>query len=452
MFRFFYNLIVIPVVLLAAAVAAVFSKKISKSLKSRKDLFKKLKEKSVRLNPYKKTILFHCSSLGEYKQALPIINEFRKEHDKYNIILSLFSPSAYENMKTVPLLEVITYAPFDLYGHMNKFLNICKPDLVIISKHDVWPNFIFELKKRGIPTYLVNALFATDSKMGHWYAKPFFKALYGQLTGIITIDKENRDRFNTIFSNSDKLFISGDSRYDTVLYDVQQSVSSDIIARLKISDRIFVAGSSWPAGEKYIIKGWEKVKEKYDDAFLIIVPHEIEVEHIYKIETLCQESSLNYVVYSELGEDEDLKNYDILIMDVIGLLAAVYGVGSLAYVGGGFGKAGLHSVLEPAVYGLPVFFGPNLAKSPEAKLMEIEKCGIKFNDEHEFYDNLDRLWSDEMKYRKVSEASKAFIVHRVGATKKIVDIVSKDIKADLSMADSFTEEELERLLEDHENK
>ena len=443
-----YNIIIIPILYFGVIIASIFSKKLYTNLKARDKVFKELEENKVRLNPYKKTILFHCSSMGEYKQVIPIINKFSKgdNEGRFNIILSLFSSSAYEHLSDIPGVDIVTYTPLDFYKQTKKFINICRPDLVIISKHDVWPNFIFSLNKREIPVYLVNALFATDSKMGHWYAKPFYKTLFKRLTGIITIDEDNKNRFKSLDISDNKLFISGDSRFDTVVFETNDFLNnSDLVKMLKISDKIFVAGSSWPDGEEIIINSWQKVKNQFNDAFLIIVPHEVNIEHIYKIETKCQENSLSHVIFSELTEKTNLLDFDILIIDSIGKLSEIYGVASISYVGGGFGKSGLHSVLEPAAYNIPVLFGPNLQKSPEANEMERENCGFIFKNEDEFYNHVNRIWSNKYFYVDIANSSKHFIDSKLGATAKILDIVSKEllIEKELDMMSSFTEDELQ---------
>jgi 3-deoxy-D-manno-octulosonic-acid transferase len=213
MLKLIYNIIIIPIIYFFLIIVAGFSKKIYRSLKVREKILKNLKKKKIRLNPYKRTVLFHCSSMGEYKQVLPIVNNLRQSSVDYNIVLSLFSPSVYENIDNEnELFDIITYIPFDFFLQTRNFINIINPDLVIISKHDIWPNFIWELYKREIPTYLVNALFADDTKMDKWYIKFFFKSIFSNLTGIITINEKHRQRFLKIFPYPDKLFISGDSR------------------------------------------------------------------------------------------------------------------------------------------------------------------------------------------------------------------------------------------------
>ena len=458
--KILYNFIIIPVLYTSVLLASIFSKKLYSNLKARKKIFKELDELKIRLNPYKKTILFHCSSFGEYKQVIPLINEFSQgdNENKYNIILSLFSSSAYDNITTIPGVDIITYTPLDFYYQTKKFIDICRPDLVLISKHDVWPNFIFTLNKRETPVYLVNALFAVDSKMAHWYAKPFFKALFKRLTGIITIDESNKVRFESLDIEKDKLFISGDSRFDTVILETKEFLeNSDLIKKLKISEKIFVAGSSWPEGEKVIIDSWRRIKEQFNDAFLIIVPHEVNIEHIYKIETYCQDHSLSHLVFSELNDDVELIKFDVLIIDSIGMLSEIYGVASIAYVGGGFGKSGLHSVLEPAAYNIPVLFGANLQKSPEASEMESESCGFIFTNENEFINHIKRIWSNKYFYSDISNSSNNFVKSKIGATKKIIEIVANDLNEakKIDVMTSFTEDEIEefnKLISNGNNK
>ncbi|MCK5760667.1 MAG: hypothetical protein KAH33_05195, partial [Candidatus Delongbacteria bacterium] len=183
MLRLIYNIVIIPTIYFLTIAAAAFSKKTYIALQVRKNILKNLKKKKVRLNPYKRTVLFHCSSMGEYKQVLPIINNLRQSSIDYNIVLSLFSPSVYNNIdKESELFDIVTYIPFDFLLQTKNFINIINPNIVIISKHDIWPNCIWELNKREVPTYLVNALFADDTKMDRWYIKFFFRSLFSNLT------------------------------------------------------------------------------------------------------------------------------------------------------------------------------------------------------------------------------------------------------------------------------
>ncbi|MBN1971786.1 MAG: hypothetical protein JXR48_14840 [Candidatus Delongbacteria bacterium] len=430
MIRILYNLIVIPFLMIGALLASVFSKKVHQAFIDRRGTVKRIEKEIAKLSPFKKTVLFHASSMGEFKQILPVIERFADEKEKFNLVVSVFSPSAYRNLnkKDLEIIDIITYIPFDYYWDTVNFINFINPSLVLISKHDVWPNFVLEIKKRDIPCYLVNALYANDTKMGMWYVKPFFVSLFKNFTGIITIDKVNRDNFYRIFPYDEKLFICGDSRFDTVKKDAQKYKSSNEYSYLDFSKHIFIAGSTWQPCEELLIKVWKKIKERYHDAFLVLVPHEVNVEHIYKIEATCQEHELQYQVYTETNNYSNLKNKDLLIVDKVGMLASLYSKASIAYVGGGFGKAGLHSVLEPAAYSLPVLFGPNLDKSPEAKDMVSLGCGLTIDDDSGLIEIVKSLWGNKVYYNQVCQLSNTFIEKRTGATEKIFDIVTGSLE------------------------
>jgi 3-deoxy-D-manno-octulosonic-acid transferase len=448
--KIIYNFIIIPFLYIGLEVVSVFNKKLRRSVQARSGIIESLNKNRLALNPYRITVLFHCSSMGEYKQIIPIVKELyeNQKDGTYNIVLSLYSPSAYEHIdKKNPWFNIITYTPFDFYFETKKFINLINPDIVLISKHDVWPNFIWELKKRDVPVYLINGLFADDTKMNKWYARPFFRSLFSSLTGILTINELHRQRFSDIYPFTEKIIVSGDTRYDAVICEACSSDDLEIFRGLKGRDKVFIAGSSWPTGEKYLIKAWSEIKNKYPDAFLVIVPHEIGADHIYKLESLCQESKFATGVLTEMTGKEKLTDLDVLIVDKIGLLTKIYRYGSIAYVGGGFSTNGIHSVLEPAVYGLPVVFGPNLDKSPEAQEMNRLNCGMIFNNEKELYSIIDSLWSDKHLYKRISEISSAFIRERSGATAKIIEVIKeKTEKPKFDKKISMTEEEFEKLM------
>jgi len=446
-----YNFIVIPALYTGLKIMSLFDKKIRRSVRVRKGIIEQLNKHRLSLNPYSITVFFHCSSMGEYKQIIPIAEKLSElQSEDYNLVLSLFSPSAYENIdRENSVFDLITYTPFDFYFETRKFINTVNPDIVLISKHDIWPNFIWELKRRDVPAYLINGLFADDTKMDKWYVKTFFRSVFSDMTGIFTINEKHRQRFSKLFPDPDKIIVSGDTRYDAVL--LESGADQDIIPfdQLGRSGRVFIAGSSWPAGERHILNAWKKVKTGFPDSFLVIVPHEIGADHIYKIESQCQESGFRTLVLTEMNGTEKLKEHDVLIVDKIGLLAKIYRYGNIAYVGGGFSKNGLHSVIEPAVYGLPVVFGPNLDKSPEAQEMNLINCGIIFNNGEELFNIVSSLWSDDDLYRKISELSNEYIRSRSGATDLIIKVIrEKTSVPNIDKKNSLTEEEFEKMIND----
>ncbi|MBU4485530.1 MAG: hypothetical protein KKD38_01250, partial [Candidatus Delongbacteria bacterium] len=200
--KILYNFLIIPILYFVLSFVSIFNKKLRKSVQVRSNIIENLNKNKINLNPYSVTVMFHCSSMGEYKQILPIVKSLNdsRPSNEYNIVLSIYSPSAYEHInKNNPSFNLITYTPFDFYFETKKFINTINPGIVLISKHDVWPNFIWELKKRDVPIYLINGLFADDTKMDKWYAKFFFKSLFSNLTGIITINEKHRQRFYNIF-------------------------------------------------------------------------------------------------------------------------------------------------------------------------------------------------------------------------------------------------------------
>jgi 3-deoxy-D-manno-octulosonic-acid transferase len=450
-----YNFIAVPVLYLGLSIISLFNRKLRKSVHARSGIIENLLKRKLTINPYKTTVLFHCSSMGEYKQIIPVVkNLFEKQKEiSYNVVLSLYSPSAYEHIdKKNPWFSIITYTPFDFYFETKRFINTINPDIVLISKHDVWPNFIWELKKRDVPVFLINGLFADDTKMDRWYAKPFFSSLFSGLTGIMTINEMHRQRFCKIYPYPEKIIVSGDTRFDAVICESELPFVLELMNTLKSTEKVFIAGSSWPTGEKYILKAWERIKQKHHDAFLILVPHDIGADHIYKLESMCQEKKFRTAVMTEMEENEKLSDFDVLIVDKIGLLTKLYRYGSIAYVGGGFSTSGIHSVLEPAVYGLPVMFGPNLEKSPEAQEMNKLNCGMIFNNDTELYSLIDSLWSDKELYRRISEISTGFIKDRSGATAKIIETIKANTqKPNFDKKISMTEEEFEKMMRE-ENK
>ncbi len=449
--KIIYNFLAVPLIYIAVSFAGFFNSRIRKTVNARSGIIEDLTKNRLKINPYRTTVLFHCSSMGEYRQILPVAEALESDPERqYNLILSLYSPSAYENIdRSDSLFCIVTYSPLDFYFVTRKFINIINPDIVLISKHDVWPNFLWELKRRDVPVYLVNALFADDTKMDIWYIRFFYKAVFSALTGILTVNETHRQRFLKIYPYADRIEVTGDTRFDTVYTEALTDIKLEKMETILTRKNVFVAGSTWPVGERYLLSAWEKIIKKHPEAFLVMVPHEVNADHIYKLESMCQERKFRTVVYTEISEKDDLSEYDVLIVDIIGILSKIYRYGSIAYVGGGFSRYGIHSVLEPAAYGLPVTFGPNLDKSPEAKEMNRLNCGIIFNNAYDLFNTVDTLWSDDKLYEKVSEISSDFIVSNSGASKRIqqkIQQVTSVQKFDKNI--SLTEEEFEKLIND----
>ncbi len=341
-----------------------FHKKARKMIIGHKQTYKTLKEK---VDPQAKYIWFHAASLGEFEQGRPIIEEVKRRYPEYKILLTFFSPSGYEVRKDYPLADIVCYLPFDKKRNVKKFLRLVKPTIAIFIKYEFWYNFVNKLHKQGIPIYMVSAIFRPSQMFFKWYGGDMRKLLR-KYTAICVQDERSADLLNGI--NVTNVEVCGDTRFDRVIDISKQAKSLNIVEAFakKATDegeKIFIAGSSWPKDEDVIIPYFNMTT----DLKMIIAPHEINEAHLKYIESNLHRP---YIRYSK-AIPEMMADYDCLIIDCIGILSSVYRYGQVAYVGGGFG-VGIHNVLEAAVYGIPVIFGPNFKKFREAQQL-IEKGG-----------------------------------------------------------------------------
>lgn len=358
-----------------------FHKKARKMIVGHKQTYKILKEK---VDPTADYIWFHAASLGEFEQGRPIIEEIKRTHPEYKVLLTFFSPSGYEVRKEYPVADIVCYLPFDKKRNVKKFLKLVQPKMVVFIKYEFWYNFVTTLYKRNIPVYMVSAIFRPTQVFFKWYGGNMRKLLHAYEC-ICVQDKNSRELLKGIGVTN--VEVCGDTRFDRVL-DVQKQSKELKIAQYfaqkaeKENEKIIVAGSTWPKDEDVIIPYFNITT----DVKLIIAPHELDEAHLKYIESLLERP---YIRYSQ-AIPEAMEDYDCLIIDNFGLLSSLYRYGEVAYVGGGFG-VGIHNVLEAAVYNIPVIFGPNFKKFREAQHLIEQGGGYSIADYQSFRGLMDEF-------------------------------------------------------------
>ncbi|MEI7810976.1 MAG: glycosyltransferase N-terminal domain-containing protein [Ignavibacteria bacterium] len=410
-----YNAVFIPIFYGAMQFAGLFNAKIKKGIRDRRLLFDNLAESVSKLDKREKLIWFHSSSMGEFEQAKPIIQKIRAERN-VNIIVTFFSPSGYENSKKYPFADIISYIPFDSPALSRKFLQLVKPDIAIMIRYDIWPNFIWQLKERNIPCFIVDATMRGDSKRKLPFIKDFHKELFKNFTKILTVSETDLTNFRDFDIHNGQLNSVGDTRFDRVLQKSQDAKEKKLF---KIDffkgKKVLVAGSSWEADEDVLLPAFLKLAKYDEDIILIIAPHEPTIQHLEKLENEFAGEN-NSIRFSYLNEYSGER---IIIIDSIGILLTLYYYADVAYVGGSF-KQGIHNVLEPAVYGIPVIFGPMIETSQEAqKLVELGAAKI-VRDKKETYKILRALFSNDELRQSMGKCSVQYVSQNVGATDKIV--------------------------------
>ncbi|WP_108821532.1 3-deoxy-D-manno-octulosonic acid transferase [Dysgonomonas sp. Marseille-P4361] len=358
-----------------------FHKKARKMIVGHKQTYKILREQ---VDPKADYIWFHAASLGEFEQGRPIIEEIKREHPEYKVLLTFFSPSGYEVRKDYAVADIVCYLPFDKKRNVKKFLKLIQPKKVVFIKYEFWYNFVTTLHKRNIPVYMVSAVFRPSQVFFKWYGWNMRKLLRSYEC-ICVQDENSRELLKSI--NVTNVEVCGDTRFDRVL-DIQKQAKDLKIAQYfaqkaqSENEKIIVAGSTWPKDEDVIIPYFNITT----DVKLIIAPHEIDEAHLKYIEGLLERP---YIRYSQVIP-EAVADYDCIIIDNFGLLSSLYRYGQIAYVGGGFG-VGIHNVLEAAVYDIPVIFGPNFKKFREAQHLIEEGGGYSISDYQAFRGLMDEF-------------------------------------------------------------
>lgn len=383
--------------------AARFSPKARLIIEGRKDTPRRL----GRLDATRPVVWFHASSLGEFEQGRPLMEAVRRAHPKYQILLSFFSPSGYTVRQDYAGADVVVYLPSDRSSSVRRFLDLARPSKAIFIKYDFWPTMLYELRERGISTYLISAIFRPDQLFfrpwGKWYLRllTLFEHLYVQ-------DEDSRQLLQR--HGITAVSVAGDTRFDRVIEIA--SAAQEIPEAAALEGKVLVAGSTWPEDEAILLPYFNRLGSEYK---LIIAPHEIYEEHLQAIEAQLTRPSIRYSQL-QAGATGD---YDCLIIDCFGLLSSIYRYGRYAWVGGGFGKS-VHNTLEAAVYGIPVFFGPEVHKHREVRELIQRGLGFVLHSEEDFAALLQRF-DDEAACREVAQQLERFFAEQRGATEQLLN-------------------------------
>lgn len=392
-------------------IVGLFNEKIKAFVEGRRDVFGRLKENIGN----SKTIWFHCASLGEFEQAVPVIEKVRQLYPNLEILISFFSPSGFEIKKNTPLADLVVYLPLDTKANAQKFIANANPALVFFVKYEFWPNYLHELRQNRIPTYLISGVF----RKNQLFFKPFGGFMRDSLKAFTHFFVQNEESLKLIYSlGYSNATISGDTRFDRVTEQLSRDNHLDFAEKFKNNRLCIVFGSTWPEDEELFISF---LNSKPNDVCFIIAPHKIEKE---KIQSFQQKLEVRSLLHSEIG-NRNLKDFDVLIIDCIGLLSRLYFYADIAFVGGAAGKTGLHNILEPATFGVPVVIGKNFSEFPEAKEL-LDKGGLfSVETKNEAYDLLSRLSKDKTFRNAAAAISKEYISCNTGATEKIITAISQ---------------------------
>ena len=395
--------------------ASLWDQKAKLWLEGRKDFFEKLQKTMI---PGERFIWVHCSSVGEFEQVSPLLDNIRKVYPSYKIFLTFFSSSGFEAQKNSRHVDYVFYLPLDSAKNANRLIGIINPLLVIFVKYEFWYYYLKGIKKRNIPLLLVSAIFRKDQPFFKWHG-----LLYRRMLSFFThIFVQNEASKKLLKKNNmvAGVSVSGDTRFDRVIEIAEKFVPVDSIAQFAGSDKIIVAGSTWSEDEK-IINRYLKNNSAPGSKW-IIAPHEINTKHLEDLRELFPGS----IFYSQINAGSDLLNSNVLIIDNIGMLSRLYKYATIAYIGGGFGKNGIHNVLEAAVYGKPIIFGPVYHQFNEAKELLLNHGAITISSYEEFEISIKKILNEESTRIRISEKARTYVYSNKGATEKIMRYIQEN--------------------------
>lgn len=399
-----YNL-VIYIYLFGVKLAALFSSKPAKMVKGHREVFDILRDKIDRNARY---IWFHAASLGEFEQGRPLIERIRKEHPEYRILQTFFSPSGYEVRKNYQGADIVCYLPFDTPRNVRRFIEMVNPCMVFFIKYEFWQNYLNTLYKKGIPVYSVSSIFRPNQIFFRWYGKDYRKVL--KTFSHLFVQNEVSEKLLASIGVTD-VTIVGDTRFDRVLDICTVAKDLPLVKAFKGNSKTFVAGSSWGTDEDIFIRYFNE----HPEMKLVIAPHVVSDSHLKEIMEKVKRPCVRYTEATA----ENVSKADCLIIDCYGLLSSIYRYGEISYIGGGFG-VGIHNVLEAAVYGIPVIFGPNNKKFREAQHLLEKKGGFEINDYEEFKRLMDRFLTDNSYLQQAGNAAGDYVKNNSGALEKIM--------------------------------
>lgn len=418
---FFYTILT-HIASLILKLLALFSPKLKLFVKGRKDVFPTLKSK---INPSDKVIWVHAASLGEYEQGIPVMEALKKEFPEHKLVVSFFSPSGYEVRKNNTLADATVYLPLDTQSNAKEFIKNIHPELVLFIKYEFWPNYLNELKRLNIPTYLVSGIFREKQAFFKWYGG-FYRDALKTFDHFFVQNDSSKQLIQSIGFNN--VTISSDTRFDRVVDILNRDNSLDFIENFRFIDSarndkatLIVIGSSWPKDEELLVN---YINQSSDEVKFIVAPHNIKQDQISNLKSSIKKKT---ILFSE-KENQNLSEFQVFIIDTIGILTKIYSYADIAYVGGGFGNPGVHNILEPATFGVPIVIGPNYSHFAEATALVHQEGCISIQNENELKLAFDSLLYNSDERNEKGHICETFVQMNKGATSKIIThILNKNL-------------------------
>ena len=374
--RFIYNVFALPVMFISFYVAGMFNRKIREGIVGRRQIFEKLKRQLKDARNLEKTAWFHFTSVGEFEQAKPLIEAIYSET---RIVLTFFSPSVTPNVESYLYADASVFLPFDTSHNAKRLIRLINPTCLIFSRYDIWPNLVWKLAKNEIPVVVIAGTIHPSSKRLGKIGKSFFRSVHRFITLHCVLSEEDATRFRQLCISDNQIVVTGDTRYEQV-YQRAISVEPDtefFPGQSTFQRPIFIAGSTYADDEKVTLEAYHFLRDTRPEPtpHLVLVPHEPTSARVAEIQVELDKRKISYLCYSELSGETDFSDIDVLIVDTVGILAKLYQLADVAFVGGSF-HGSVHNVMEPAAMGKPIIVGPTIQNAYEASLL-LEKGAAK---------------------------------------------------------------------------
>ncbi len=416
--RFIYNTFAIPVLLIGFHLAACCNRKIRAGITGRKRVFETLERQLNDTRNLEKTAWFHFTSVGEFEQAKPLIEAIYAETC---IVLTFFSPSVAPNVADYSYVDAAVYLPFDTSRNAERLIHLIKPTCLIFSRYDIWPNLVWKASSQDIPIVVIAGTLHAGSKRLGRFARSFFTSVHRYITLHCAISAADAARFRQLCSSKHQVIVTGDTRYEQV-YQRALSVEPDaefFPGQSTLTRSILIAGSTYANDENVILEAYQLLRKDTPkhNLHLILVPHEPTPERIAEIQTELSKQKLTHRCFSELNSDANLEDTDVLIVDTVGILAKLYQLADIAFIGGSF-HGSVHNVMEPAAMAKPVLFGPTIQNSNEATLL-LEKGAAKLVHTSQQMADVLKEWLINLEKRtEVGRIGKQMIEENLGAVER----------------------------------
>jgi len=422
--RLLYNRVAVPLMFAGLKAASLFDHKVRRGFREREGVWEKLSQSTLELTGERTPRFWiHTSSAGEFLQSIPVLEEIKALWPSSVILFTYFSPSAHTLVSSSELVDIPSYLPLDRTRNAEKIFTLFKPDILLFCRYDVWPNMVWEAARRRCPAIMINATLNRSSSRMRPLVRGFFGRICGGMELICAASPDDRENFLSIGVPAWKIEVTGDTKYDETYRRVLEVTREKMPLQTALAGkRVVLGGSTWPPEEKLLLSAFTTIRNEFDDAYLVLVPHEPTPGRVGELADKVKELGFRPETFTALRDRDWRGDGNVLIVDQVGFLARLYGLADIAFVGGGFSR-GVHNVLEPAILGIPVLMGPNYRKSPEAVALIREGGAAVIDDESALNDLLIDLFRDPAMQKSMGELAIQSVNKNRDATGRLLAVL-----------------------------